>query len=441
MVQLTNNYTLVCKSGAVVNHFIWDISSCACDFRINIHGCPESSVLEISYWVSIPYCLLLSITSVVCLYHLICIKNESFFFNPRSDRGVIRPRPLHIYYAIALAYCPFQIIHSVCLLYDLYPSVWMAEIGQVLPRTLIVSFSFLYPLSILYSTCAFELRLIPDVPTSRHALRKDITCIFFVLLPILIFIPIAGLTGYFADIGDIKTANKLFMIQYLAWLIFGIFYVLIIITFWSRFIAILNDMANLTIVNDQKSELEIKLDQYKQNGDRMCLIITLFACIYLLAFLFYGVLQKNRTIFIYGMNITYLIIWNYFIPFLIHIAQWVIIYLTHVAENTNIKANNSVGSPCDSPIPISKMQYTGSHDGFSFKSKKTYNFCNHAPDLIHASDLIINGPSRISRGHSFNSLSDITTLTANSIHGYNNSSGSNIKTELAKETHSKLDRS
>ncbi|KAF0526966.1 hypothetical protein F8M41_013847 [Gigaspora margarita] len=383
MVQLTNNYTLVCKSGAVVNHFIWDISSCACDFRINIHGCPESSVLEISYWVLIPYCLLLSITSVVCLYHLICTKNESFFFSPRSDRGVIRPRPLHIYYALALSYCPFQIIHSVCLLYDLYPSVWMAEIGQVLPRTLTVSFSFLYPLSILYSTCAFELRLIPDVPTSRHALRKDITCIFFVLLPILIFIPIAGLTGYFADIGDIKTANKLFMIQYLAWLIFGIFYVLVIITFWSRFIAILNDMANLTIVNDQKSELEIKLDQYKQNGDS-----------------------------------------------------------THVAENTNIKANNSVGSPFDSPIPISKMQYSGSHDGFSsFKSKKTYNFCNHAPDLIHASDLIINGQSRISRGHSYNSLSDITTLTANSIHGYNNSSGSNIKTEFAKETHSKIDSS
>ncbi|CAG8615303.1 2967_t:CDS:2 [Gigaspora margarita] len=178
-------------------------------------------------------------------------------------------------------------------------------------------------------------------------------------------------------------------------------------------------MANLTIVNDQKSELEIKLDQYKQN-----------------------VLQRNRTIFIYGMNITYLIIWNYFIPFLIHITQWVIIYLTHVAENTNIKANNSVGSPFDSPIPISKMQYSGSHDGFSsFKSKKTYNFCNHAPDLIHASDLIINGQSRISRGHSYNSLSDITTLTANSIHGYNNSSGSNIKTEFAKETHSKIDSS
>ncbi|CAG8755163.1 16038_t:CDS:2 [Dentiscutata erythropus] len=400
MVQLINNYTLVCKGGAVINHFIWDISSCACDFRINIYGCPESSVLEISYWVIIPYCLLLSITSIVCLYHLICIKNEPFFFSPRSDRGVIRPRPLHIYYAIALAYCPFQIIHSLCLLYDLYPNVLMAEIGQVLPRTLIVSFSFLYPLSILYSTCAFELKLIPDVPTSRHALRKDITCIFFVLLPILIFLPIAGLTGYYVDIGDIKTANKLFMIHYLGWLIFGLFYVLVMVTFWSRFTAILNSMAGLTIVNDQKSELEIKLDQFKQN-----------------------VLQRTRTIFIYGINITYLIIWNYFILFFIHVAQWVIIYNTHVAENTNIKANNSMSSPCNSPIPISKIQYSGSHDGFSFKSKKTYNFCNHAPDLIHASDLIRSGPSQISRGHSFNSLSDITTLTANSIHGHNNSSG------------------
>ncbi|CAG8836682.1 31721_t:CDS:1, partial [Racocetra persica] len=100
---------------------------------------------------------------------------------------------------------------------------------------------------------------------------------------------------------------------------------------------------------------------------------------------------------------------------------------THVAENTNIEANNSVGN---SSTPTNKMQYSDFHDGFdgfSFKCKKTYNFSNHA-----ASDLIINGQSQINGRHSVNSLSDtdITTLTANSFHVYNSSSGSNIKNDL-----------
>ncbi|CAG8505280.1 22280_t:CDS:2 [Cetraspora pellucida] len=202
------------------------------------------------------------------------------------------------------------------------------------------------------------------------------------------------------------------------------------VRFWSRFIAIINDMMNLKTVNDQKNELEIKLDQFKQIGNRLCIIAIVFACIYLLAFLFYGSLHRTHTIFIRAMNVTYLIIWNYFVPFFIHTTQWIIIYNTHVAKNTNIEENNSVNALYNNSIPTSKIQYSDFHDGFSFKFKKTYNFSNHA-----ASDLIKNDQSQINGRHSVNSLSDITTLTANSFHGYNNSSGSNIKNDLVTEIH------
>ena len=106
MVRLLNSFTLICKEYNPHNKFVWDTSTCICDFRINIHGCPEQEVYKIANWVLIPYCLLLSIVASVCLYHLIYVKNQPFFLPERKDRGILRPRPLHTCYALALMYCP-----------------------------------------------------------------------------------------------------------------------------------------------------------------------------------------------------------------------------------------------------------------------------------------------------------------------------------------------
>lgn len=106
MVRLLNSFTLLCKNYNPHNKFVWDTSICICDFRINIHECPEQEILKIINWVLIAYCLLLTIVSSICLYHLIYVKKQPFFLPARKDRGILRPRPQHMYYALALIYCP-----------------------------------------------------------------------------------------------------------------------------------------------------------------------------------------------------------------------------------------------------------------------------------------------------------------------------------------------
>ncbi|CAG8754539.1 630_t:CDS:2, partial [Acaulospora morrowiae] len=135
-------------------------------------------------------------------------------------------------------------IHSLCLLNDLYPNVYLAEIMQILPRTLSVSFSVLCLLSILYSTYDFEFRSFSSIESItngsflRNARRIDIICISLILLPLFIFIPLAYFTGHYADISQMRVANILFTIHYVVWLIFGIFYLAVWILFWNRFVAV-----------------------------------------------------------------------------------------------------------------------------------------------------------------------------------------------------------
>ncbi|CAG8597666.1 4642_t:CDS:2, partial [Diversispora eburnea] len=216
MVQLLSRYTLICKDTISNSKFIWDISSCICDFRVNIHECPETEMLTIAYWILVPYCLMLCLTSIICLYHLMYIKKESFFFNPRVNSnsrincGFLRTRPQHTFYVTVLIYCSVQVIHSICLIYDYYPTVYWAEIGQALPRTLSISFS------ILYLLCIY------------------LICIILMLLPIGTFIPLAYFTGYFADIDQITMAITFHRIQLVSWIIFCIGYLTAIISFWNN---------------------------------------------------------------------------------------------------------------------------------------------------------------------------------------------------------------
>ncbi|CAG8510954.1 3473_t:CDS:2 [Funneliformis caledonium] len=353
MAQLLNSFTLVCKGYNPQNKFVWDTSVCACDFRVNIHGCPEQEVYKIADWILIPYCLLLSIVASICLYQLIHVNKEPFFLPARSDRGFLRPRPQHTCYALALVYCPWKIIHMLQLLNDLYPNAMWAEIFQILPRTLAASFSILYPLSVLYSTGAIEidttLSSMGSMKGSLNLLKKiDITCISIMLSPLVIFLPLAGMTGHYADIGNIGKANKYFIAHNICWAVWGIFYIGAMVYFWSRIFPSILENVDLTMNNEKNPELELKLEQFKQNRDKITIPGTwqlIPACIYIFALVLYGALHRTNTIFIYGINIAYLIIWQYSIPIAIHISQWVMIYNTYVAKipGSKLRGNSIVG--------------------------------------------------------------------------------------------------
>ncbi|RHZ83044.1 hypothetical protein Glove_99g75 [Diversispora epigaea] len=390
MVQLLNRYTLICKDTISNSQFIWDISSCICDFRVNIHECPETEALTIAHWILIPYCLMLCLTSIICLYHLMYIKKESFFFSPRvnSDSriscGFLRTRPQHTFYVTVLIYCSVQVIHSICLIYDNYPSVYWAEIGQALPRTLSISFSVLYLLYILYSAFEFESTTSPSTIKSVSFLRIDLICIFLMLLPIGTFIPLAYFTGYFADIDQITMANTFYRIQLVSWIIFCIGYLTAIILFWHN---------RHNLINLETNEKRQKI-KYGNNFTFSLQILSV--CLYLLSFISYGTLSRTSVIFNYGVNITFLVIWNYFVPFLIQIMQWTMIYKTFVSESTsniNNKNNkNSKGStnlpplspPLSPPPPLfpppppslsqsSSMHFSSSRNKKTLQQRYSYN--------------------------------------------------------------------
>ncbi|CAG8497399.1 25712_t:CDS:2 [Dentiscutata erythropus] len=105
-----------------------------------------------------------------------------------------------------------------------------------------------------------------DVSGSRQGILIDIACIIITLLSLTLFITLAALTGYYAEIEDFETANKFFTSQNLAWFVWAIFYVIIMLYLWIRFIGLAWDnMSDLERSHVIKStELQIKLDQLKR---------------------------------------------------------------------------------------------------------------------------------------------------------------------------------
>lgn len=131
---------------------------------------------------------------------------------------------------------------------------------------------------IVYSTGVIELDTtlsLMESKKSRNLFKIDITCITLMLLPFIIFLPLAGLTGYYADIGNIEKANNYFIVQNIFWIIWGSGYIGSMIYFWSRFIPRVKKNINDLILNDKKKNLELNsiLEQFLKNHDNVSIIV------------------------------------------------------------------------------------------------------------------------------------------------------------------------
>ncbi|GBC07626.1 hypothetical protein RclHR1_07590007 [Rhizophagus clarus] len=355
-MKLNSPYTIACRNVSPTPTS--PIQICSCDFRINIYDCPESHILLISNWILFSYCGLLSITAATCLWYLIKKKDQAFFLPSRRDRGKIRPRPQHIYFTMCLAYCPFQMAHSILLLTDSYPNILWAEIGHTLPTALTAMVAILYPLSILYSISAFEVgtnfastrpvsmsSVLSEVPITRHAIKTDLACTFIIISTFCLFVIVAALTGYYADLNDLTNAYKLFLIQNLVWAIWGFFYIIAMLWFWFRFINIvlenINDLTNQH--QTQNSELQNKLEQLRKGTRNLSLpvygqIITVI--IYIPALILYGLYHRTTTIFNYKINLLYMGIWYFTFPLILNITQWLMIYNIITTPQSNSGKNS-----------------------------------------------------------------------------------------------------
>ncbi|CAG8536298.1 101_t:CDS:2 [Acaulospora colombiana] len=294
--------------------------------------------------------------------------------------------------------------------------------------------------SLIYSTYDLELESFP--PASYNASRIDLVGVLLMLLPIGLFIPLASLTGHYADINQIGIANTLYMASCVAWLVFGIFYLTGSMLFWNRFIASVGNVDYTTI--GKKLTAALKL---------------LSACFFLVVVPLYDVFYRSHTVWDYGADIVYLVIGDYFVPLLIHITQWTIIYNTFVSEPAKVSSVNiqeekgdddyyeadySLNSGYNSSTMPSRndpSQPQNSHNNiFSLKPRRATSM----HDTMNANSFFFNSERTKSEHkysesrHSINSFSDSTTLSTVSTYGYSNGSGSNIKKELVKKHQSAI---
>ncbi|CAG8489851.1 8989_t:CDS:2 [Racocetra fulgida] len=107
-----------------------------------------------------------------------------------------------------------------------------------------------------------------DVPGPRHGILIDIACIIITLLSLALFIALAALTGYYADIEDYDTANKLFISQNLAWFVWGSVYMIVVLYLWVKFVGVAWDnMSDLDRTHAIRStELQTKFVQLKRGS-------------------------------------------------------------------------------------------------------------------------------------------------------------------------------
>lgn len=99
MVELDNNYARMCRFDQTTNN-----TYCACDFRINIHRCDHNEFFLNASWITLVLSLFNSIFGAMFLYYLVKIKGQTFFLNHTRGRGIIRPKPLHSFHLLVLAY-------------------------------------------------------------------------------------------------------------------------------------------------------------------------------------------------------------------------------------------------------------------------------------------------------------------------------------------------
>jgi hypothetical protein len=99
MVELSNNYARMCRFVQSTNN-----TYCACDFRVNIRRCDNNEFFVNASWITLVLALLNSILGAIFLYYLVKIKGQPFFLASTRERGFLRPKPIHSFHLLILAY-------------------------------------------------------------------------------------------------------------------------------------------------------------------------------------------------------------------------------------------------------------------------------------------------------------------------------------------------
>ncbi|RIA91618.1 hypothetical protein C1645_821859 [Glomus cerebriforme] len=161
------------------------------------------------------------------IIYLIKVKKQPFFFPSTRRRGWLRCRPLHSYHLLVVCFMFFEAIHLMALIYESYPTIAAAEVGNIAKNVIGNASAIFYAVSIVCSTPSvtlnenYELSIENKGPNARLV---DIIGIILSLLPMITGFLIAFLTGHFAEIDNIQMANLFFRLNYLFEIVWQISY-------------------------------------------------------------------------------------------------------------------------------------------------------------------------------------------------------------------------
>ncbi|RIA99654.1 hypothetical protein C1645_746818 [Glomus cerebriforme] len=307
MVRLINDFTRVCKTTE-------NGELCFCDFRINIYECSNSEFYVIVGKILVTICILATLMGCGLLTYLIRVKKQPFFLSATRERGWLRPRPLHSYHLIVIGYMSFEAIHLILLITESYPSIKAAEIGNILINVVSASISIFYTVSIVYSTPNTKFNEKFELSTGEKGINTrfvDMIGIILFLLPIVTWLPLASLTGHFAELNDIKTANLYFTAHFLALVVWEIIYISVLAYFWYKLMSVIKSYIKVmeerhisSGTTDNGSYVEsIKKSTRNITVPVMAIFFGLLfqAIIYLIMSLTY----RSTTIYSFGWNLFY----------------------------------------------------------------------------------------------------------------------------------------
>ncbi|CAG8554550.1 2155_t:CDS:2 [Paraglomus occultum] len=322
-MALVNGFALTCKNmtdsdtGKVKER-------CACDFRINIFGCPESNALIILYYVLLVVTIIHGIVSGYFLYHGVVRRRMNVFFPPTRDRGVLRPKPQDAFHIMVVIFSIMQIGYISVLLSNGWANTRGAELGHNLPRVVAFGLAGMLPISIAYSTPA------TSNETSLWAPSKtilDVLGFFQIIGPALTQLPLSWTTGTFADKGDVLNARRFFEIQYMVVGIWSGLYTGIVWIVWYNLKKILNEHHQILrerVISDNKWKL-MMLKRVEGKLTTVSMAFTQISFVYIFAS-FIGEFFHENLIFIRAVYFLCFAVWNFTMPVAFAITQGVFIY-------------------------------------------------------------------------------------------------------------------
>ncbi|CAI2163179.1 1672_t:CDS:2 [Funneliformis geosporum] len=350
MVRLLNNFTRLCKTTETGKEI------CSCDYRTNIYDCPHSEFYVIGGKILIPICILATIMSGGFLYYLIKVKKQPIFLNATKERGWLRPKPLHSYHLIVFAYMFFQGLHLIFLVNELYPNMIAAELGNVMADACSAAAATLYPVSIVYSTPNINLEKKQNFKNFNYvgpnARLVDIVGIILFFEPLITLFPLASLAGHYAEMNDIKMTNILYNTHYIAWAVWEITYITVLLYYWYRLTSIIKDHLKVLEENDSNRN-QIKI--IKRGTRKLTIPVMAIAFGLLSQAIIYVIMcitHRSGTIYYFGWNLFYYWIGYVTFPLLGFTIECFLIYYTI----KNLKKPPTTSSIMLSPTNSSQTQ-------------------------------------------------------------------------------------